>query len=327
MINRETGKREWWYLMIPATDDEIKQVTEYMAGQAADLTVEFLQKIYVENVGGHAHAVWDVHTNEDRWWVITNPTNLYSQQQFPNMDYALTFHIGLCIRIPRTEKQKLSDLPIEPFAACYRVLSTARDTLLQADGIADYQGIGVKCRETLLTFVDAAQTVLPWTSTEERPQRANFKAWVDHVCTVVLPGSTHEDRRHLFKTLLDSAWKFTNWLTHSKRSHVRDAEAAIEVTESATTLSVSAIIQYLRGVPDDCPACGSQHLSPERGVHTSIPDVLWERPTCDDCGWVGEPVEIKAIPEEPEPTTEPPDSECVIPQVPLRYLKKPGGPD
>lgn len=100
--------------MLSATEEEIEHVEDYMASQAPDLTVEFLQKVYVENIAGQAHAVWDVHTNKDRWWVITNPMNLYSQEQFPNLDYALTFHVGLCIRIPRTEKQKVSELPMSP---------------------------------------------------------------------------------------------------------------------------------------------------------------------------------------------------------------------
>ena len=51
------------------------------------------------------HDIWDVHTDVDRWWVITEPMNLYSQDQFPNMDLALSFHVGLCLRIPRSERQ------------------------------------------------------------------------------------------------------------------------------------------------------------------------------------------------------------------------------
>ena len=34
--------------------------------------------VLAETILGHRHDVWDVHTNRDRWWVITNPTNLYS---------------------------------------------------------------------------------------------------------------------------------------------------------------------------------------------------------------------------------------------------------
>jgi hypothetical protein len=60
---------------------------------------------------GHAHDVWDVHASDGRWWVITNPTNLYSQNQFPSMDLAVTFHMGLTLRIPR------GDLPFVPITS------------------------------------------------------------------------------------------------------------------------------------------------------------------------------------------------------------------
>src|SRR6266404_5330550 len=153
--------------MLSETEKEIERVTEFMRSQASDLTVEFVQKIYSENVLHVRHDVWDVHTNVDRWWVITEPTNLYSQEQFPNMDLALTFHIGLCLRVPRSERQKLSALPLEPFAESYRYLDEASDALKHAQEVADYQAIGVRCREALLAFAAAAQTVLPWTSTDD----------------------------------------------------------------------------------------------------------------------------------------------------------------
>ncbi|CAE6840481.1 hypothetical protein R69888_06954 [Paraburkholderia haematera] len=64
--------------MLPATDQETNDIIEYMTWQAPDLTVEMVQKVYSENVLHVCHDVWDVHTNNDRWWVITSPTNLYS---------------------------------------------------------------------------------------------------------------------------------------------------------------------------------------------------------------------------------------------------------
>src|ERR1700745_4314403 len=73
---------------------------------------------------------------------------------------------------------------------------------------------------------------------------------------VSLAGPSQKDRRHLFETLLDSAWGFSNWLTHSKSSKWHDAEAASSVTENAVALCISAVIQHIRGVPDSCPACG-----------------------------------------------------------------------
>jgi hypothetical protein len=121
--------------MLSATQKEIEQVTEYMRSQAPDLTVEFVQKVYSENVLHVRHDVWDVHTNVDRWWVITEPMNLYAQEQFPNMDLALTFHMGLCLRIPRSERQKLSEIPAEPFAPCLGVLQEASEAVARAQEV------------------------------------------------------------------------------------------------------------------------------------------------------------------------------------------------
>jgi hypothetical protein len=317
--------------MLPATEEEKQAIIDYMNWQASDLTVEFLQKVYAENVLNHQHVVWDVHTNVDRWWVITNPTNLYSQAQFPNMDLALTFHIGLCLRIPRSEKPKLSDLPLEPFAEVYRHMSEASDALAQAQEIIDFQAIGVRCREALLAFTSAAQIVVPWSGDQaSKPKQADFKAWADHICAVTLGGQTHEHRRHLFKALLDEAWRFSNWLTHAKASTWHDAEAASSTIEHTVSLATSLVIRHLRGVPETCPACGSHRLSPERGVNSAVPNVEWERPTCDKCGWTGTPVPILPTPESyaPEETDRAlPEGECIIPTVPLRTLAKPGARD
>ena len=314
--------------MLPHSPEEKQAVIDYMNLQAPDLTVEFVQKVYTENVLSHEHQIWDVHTNVDRWWVITNPTNLYSQQQFPNMDLAVTFHVGLCLRVPRSQKQKLSDLPIEPLVECYRYMSEASDALDHAQEVTDYQAIGVRCREALLAFTNAAQTVMPWVSGDAtKPKRADFKAWVDHICSVSMSGQSHEHRRQLFKTLLNSSWTFSNWLTHTKASKWHDAEAATSTVEHAISLGSSAVIRHMRGVPETCPACGSHRLSPQRGVNSEFPDIEWERPTCEKCGWAGDPVPIFSTPnsynadEEDRPT---PEGECVVPTVPLRTLLKPG---
>src|SRR5207245_8428976 len=125
-----------------------------------------MHKVYSENALGHCHDVWDVHTDQDQWWVITNPSNLYSQEQFPNMDLALTFHLGLCLRIPRSEKQKLSELPLEPFAQCYRYLSESSDAFGHAHDVLDYHSIGMMCPEALVALVSASQTAVPWRSAD-----------------------------------------------------------------------------------------------------------------------------------------------------------------
>jgi ribosomal protein L37AE/L43A len=310
--------------MLAATEDEIKFVTEYMASQAPDLEVTFVQKVYAENIVGHVHEVWDVHTDKDRWWVITSPMNLYSQEQFPNMDIALTFHVGLCLRIPRTEKQKRSAPPVEPFDACFRQISDAREALSQAQEVSDFQALGVRCREMLLAFTDAAQNVFPWTSADPPPKRADFKAWVDHVCSVILQGASHEHRRLLFKTFLDAAWKFDNWLTHAKNSTWFDAEAAVSATEESLTLCISTILRHLRGVPDLCPKCGSSRLSREMAPSADDPEEIWERPACQKCGWTGtETLSKPGRPLRKKKRRRKVKGECSIQTMPLRRLNKP----
>jgi hypothetical protein len=39
-----------------------------------------------EIVLGELYEVWDVTTDKDRWWVITDMTNLYSQRHFRRLD-------------------------------------------------------------------------------------------------------------------------------------------------------------------------------------------------------------------------------------------------
>ncbi len=225
------------------------------------------------------------------------------------MDLALSFHIGLCVRIPRSEHQKLSDIPAEPFVACLRNLQETADALAHAEEVTDFQGIGVRCREALLAFIGVAQTVIPWTGGGQAPKKADLRAWADHICSVALAGESNKNRRHLFKTLLESAWDFANWLTHSKSSQWYDAEAAVSVTENALGLSISAVIQHVRGVPEACPSCGSKRLAPERGYNRKAPGIEWERPTCPKCGWAGTSVLVKAVPRSnTPPKRRPPNS-------------------
>ncbi|AQQ07369.1 gamma-glutamylcyclotransferase [Roseibium algicola] len=312
--------------MLKATKEEIEEVREYFEWQAPDLEVIFLQKVYSEAVLNTRHDVWDIHTNKDRWWVITGGTNLYSQEQFPNMDLALTFHIGLILRIPRTEEQKRDDLRIIPFGAIFEKTEEAGNAVTQAHNLADYQAVGVRCRETLLELIGIAQDAAIWT--DSPPQRANFRKWAEIISNDLLPGDTNKERRGALKGALESAWTFSNWLTHSKSATWIDADMAYSLTQHGIGMATSLILRALRGVPVDCPKCGSPHLEPEQGEKTAAPGVQWERPRCVDCGWAGRPIPIVDLEDgQPIITREGEDTdECSIMTVPLRKILKPGDP-
>jgi hypothetical protein len=74
-------------------------IASYVEGQASDETVQHVERVKREVVLGDVYDIWDVTTDKDRWWVITNLTNLYSQKYFPSLDYTISFHIGLMARL------------------------------------------------------------------------------------------------------------------------------------------------------------------------------------------------------------------------------------
>ena len=312
--------------MLKATEEEIEEVREYFEWQAPDLEVTFMQKVYSEVVMNVRHDVWDLHTNKDRWWVITGGTNLYSQEQFPSMDLALTFHIGLILRIPRTEEQQADDRRVLPFGPVFKKMEEAGAAVTQAQSLTDYQAVGVRCREALLELIGVAQDAVMWT--DKPPQRANFRAWTEIICNDLLSGDTNKERRGVLKGALESSWTFCNWLTHSKSATWIDADLAHSLIQHAGGMAIGLILRALHGVPEECPNCGSPHLEPEQGENTAAPGVLWERPRCADCGWSGRSIPILDL-TDGQPIIarkgEKSDGHGIM-TVPLRKVLRPGDP-
>lgn len=307
--------------MLKYTEEEKQAVIDYYLGQSPEGTeVTFAQKVYAESVIGHTHAVWDVHASDGRWWVITNPTNLYSQDQFPNMDLAITFHMGLCLRIPRNDIKQADVESVRPFTDVLQSVADCEAALGQANDAGAFRAIGVRCRENLLAFVHAAQDACEWPE-QDRPQRSNFKAWVDWIFDTFLGGADNRERRRLIKTTMKEAWDYVNWLTHSQSGKWMDAEIATNAVSHAIGIATSICVRHLRGVPDQCPACESHRLFPEEGMNPEHPEMIFERPVCSECGWAGEPVLVGERTEEEmaqfitrEGET---SNECGIMQTPL----------
>src|ERR1700683_3389044 len=96
-----------------ATKRETDRIRAYVEDQAHEDVVH-LEKAASELVGPVRHDIWDVHCADSRWWVITEPTNLYSQEDFKSRDVALTFHIGLSTRV---EYAREHAIPVTPGSA------------------------------------------------------------------------------------------------------------------------------------------------------------------------------------------------------------------
>jgi hypothetical protein len=52
-----------------------KEIAVYVEGQAhGEETVQNVERVKTEYVMGAPYEIWDVSTDKERWWVITNPT-------------------------------------------------------------------------------------------------------------------------------------------------------------------------------------------------------------------------------------------------------------
>lgn len=148
--------------MLTSTDEEKQEIRGYFLSQSSDASVSYLQKMYAETIAGHRHEVWDVHASDGRWWIVTNPTNLYSQDQFPNLDLAVTFHMGLCLRIPRTDRVPMDGSRIMPFGDILQQVQKIGEDLCEADTLQYFRAVGVNCRESLIAMVQGIQASAEW---------------------------------------------------------------------------------------------------------------------------------------------------------------------
>jgi hypothetical protein len=55
-------------------------IAQYVEIEAQGQSVKHVEKVKEEVVLGEVYEIWDVTTDKERWWVISNMTNLYSQR-------------------------------------------------------------------------------------------------------------------------------------------------------------------------------------------------------------------------------------------------------
>ena len=127
-------------------ENERQVIEEYLRSQSGpDFVIEHVEKLTSEYVLGYQYDVWDAHTNEGRWWVITPFTNLYSQGHIKSMDIALSFHIGLMSRVMARDSIRFKEGGTKTWVLeVLRRLETASDNLDRAKEVEDVQAVGMR---------------------------------------------------------------------------------------------------------------------------------------------------------------------------------------
>ena len=131
-----------------------KAIANYVEVQAREKVLH-AEKIKTEHVMGNDHECWDVHTDKNRWWVITQPTNLYLHDLMPSLDYTLSFHIGVTMRMMAASRGAPTKAHKSRFMTMWRKWEQAADALDTAEEAEDFQAVGMRCRETLIQMVRA----------------------------------------------------------------------------------------------------------------------------------------------------------------------------
>ena len=259
-----------------------QSVRKYVGAQTGEQVVH-VELAGSEQIGPTRHDIWDVRCAESRWWVISNMMNLYSQADFKSRDVALTFHVGLMVRVAEREHWTV---PLTPSTAAalpgsWRRWEQAVDAFLASGEPEDYQAVGVRLRETLLSFLDEVRDEDPAPAENDEPKRSDFPGWVDLLANNLAPGESAARLRSLLKKTAVGTWDYVNWLTHAKNAVRLDAEIGLKAVEHLLGTFLAAFMRA-EAVSDKCAACGSYQLV--AGV-------------CRQCGWVDPEYESELPPE------------------------------
>jgi len=271
------------YLLKQSPFDGADDIRNYVESQSPEEEVTYLERIANERVLGHDHEIWDVHTSGERYWVITDLTNLYPQRLFPSADYTLTFHIGLMARLASRREGATADEQKERLLSAWRRWTQAAEALDHAREAEEFQAVGMRCRECLLALVRliAMESMVPPGC--EAPKMGDFIRWSELIADALVRGSSAKELRGYLKAVAKSSWHLVSWLTHASSAVRLDGEIAVEATQSTLVAYGMALMRFEHGVPLRCPQCSSYKVMtrylPELGAESPYVTV------CGACGW------------------------------------------
>lgn len=247
--------------------DEAEAIRRYVEDQAHEKVVH-VEQASTEMVGPVRHDIWDVHCVDSRWWVVTNPTNLYTQADFKSRDVVLTFHVGLALRMMYMGER---DVPVSPPSAVllpgsWRRWEQAFEAYDSGDEAENFQAVGVRLRECLLSLVGETRSDSLVPEGQQPPKGSDFKAWTALLANHMAAGSSASALRSYLKHTAVQTWEYVNWLTHAKNAVRMDAEIGLKMVEHLLGTFTGARLR-LEQIPARCVRCGSYRVIAGRCSH------------------------------------------------------------
>ncbi len=262
------------------------EIAEYVMAEAQDETIQHVERVKIEYVVGSPYEIWDVTTDKDRWWVVTNPTNLYSQRHFPSLDYTLSFHVGLMMRVSSRQERAGEPEPT-PFDEVFRRQNQASDLLERALEAVDFQAVGMQLRECLISLIAAVRRRTTIEGGEERPKDADIVDWSRILTGQFCPGQHNDELRNYIRTTTEKAWQLVNWLTHHRNANKTASMIALDAVDAIVKHYVRLLSRERADRVDQCPRCASRGIRTFFDIGIEPDGAYFEK--CNACGWDNHP--------------------------------------
>lgn len=257
-------------------------IQSYVEGQAPDETVLHVEFVKEEIAVREKYEVWDVTTDKSRWWVLTNLTNLYSQDHFPSMDYLLSFHIGLMARLAERSKSEPNwqEIQFGEIARRQESIHAAFDRAVEA---SDFQEIGLQIREAMISLMQSLCDFVALPAGTETPRRGDFKAMSTALASSLLSGRSNQAIRKYVRSTAHEAWELANWLTHARNAEEMATLVAMQELDKTVGDYLFSLKKHDAGDPACCPDCKSRRLRSHFDIN--IGDEGEYFLSCGSCDW------------------------------------------
>lgn len=264
-------------------EHEADEIRDYVFHRTDGEVVTHLERMTVEVVHDKKIEGWNVWTDKEQYWVVTNPTNLYAQKLFPSLDYTITFHIGLATRIGAREARAAPDPQRERLTAAARKWEQASEAFGLASEAEEFQVVGMRCRECLVSLARAIASPAMVPAGSDPPKAADFVNWSELVANHLAKGPSSDYVRGYLKGVAKPTWQLVNWLTHASSAVRFDAQLALDATQSVLSAFAMALFKFESNAPEKCPKCSSYKIST---IYEPVVDSEQEYfSLCQACGW------------------------------------------
>jgi hypothetical protein len=209
--------------------------------------------------------------------------NYYTQDDFKSVDVVLSFHIGVTARAVARWEPSARPQEVERLAETWRRWQQAADQLDDAKEVEDFQAVGMRLRETLVTLVGelASDEFVP--NGEDAPKRADVIGCSAVIAGALASGDRAKHLRSYLKAISVQVWQYVNWVTHARSATLVDAGLGVEMVEHMLSMFGTTLLRAELGEPLKCPSCGSHRLGNdyrrsylEQGFYVML---------CQACNW------------------------------------------